>query len=625
MRLSPGTALLPIALIALYWKFTAFNALISPGGVGLPVANQAILAACVLLVAPILFAPAGWRLPLLLVVDAVLSSLALADTLYLRYFGELAPASALFHGSQGVQVAGSVRDLLRPSDAMILADLPLLVAALVLTRRWKPTPWPLGRVAAAGLGVAGLIGPSVVLTGVVGDFDRAHPDALEGAWNPTYVAASIGALPYHGIDAYHALAARAPADGPPHEVAAIADWLARKNLPEAANRDWAIASGKNLIMVQVEALQGFTVGLTIGGQPVTPNLNRLAGQSLYFSNIYGQTKHGNTSDSEFMANTSLYPATRGAAFVRFSGNAFESLPGALKERGYQTVAMHANSPGFWNRQAMYASLGFSRFESVRDYTPEDVVGLGLSDRAFFDQSLEKLTRLQAPFYSWLVTMSSHHPYHEAAALSPLDVGDLEGTRLGHYLKAIHYADAQLGRFRAGLEQRGLWDRSVVVVLGDHPGVQREDAEALVALTGNQVEGPFAWRSLQKIPVMIHLPKGARKGRIEVAGGHVDVLPTVSNLLGLPSPHAFGQDLLRAQPGFVVFNDGSFVSGDTFCDPREGQAYDVATGARRDPAPHLAKAPLAQRHLGYSGEILTFDLGDRLRALAPATGRRPSTI
>lgn len=625
MRLSPGTALLPIALFALYWKFTTFNALISPGGVGLPVANQAILAACVLLVAPILFAPARARLPLLIVVDAVLSSLVLADTLYLRYFGELAPASALFHGSQGVQVAGSVRDLLRPSDALLLADLPVLLAALVLTRRWKPTPWRLGRVAAAGLGTAGLIGPSIALSGIVGAFDKAHPDALEGAWNPTYVAASIGALPYHGIDAYHALAARAPADGPPHEVAAIAEWLARKNLPEAANRDWAIASGKNLIMVQVEALQGFTVGLTIGGQPVTPNLNRLMAQSLYFPNIYGQTKHGNTSDSEFMANTSLYPATRGAAFVRFSGNAFESLPGALKERGYQTVAMHANSPGFWNRQAMYASLGFSRFESVRDYTPEDVVGLGLSDRAFFDQSLEKLSRLPQPFYSWLVTMSSHHPYHEAAALSPLDVGDLEGTRLGHYLKSIHYADAQLGRFRAGLEQRGLWDRSVVVVLGDHPGVQRDDAEALVALTGHRVEGPFAWRSLQKIPVMIHLPKDARKGRIEMAGGHVDVLPTVSNLLGLPSPHAFGQDLLRAQPGFVVFNDGSFVAGDTFCDPREGKAYDVATGAPRDAASSLAKAPLAQRHLSYSGEILTFDLGDRLRALAPATGRRPRAI
>ena len=42
----------------------------------------------------------------------------------------------------------------------------------------------------------------------------------------------------------------------------------------------------------------------------------------------------------------------------------EGSPAALRDRGYATVAMHANTPGFWNRYAMYRTLGFDRFESA---------------------------------------------------------------------------------------------------------------------------------------------------------------------------------------------------------------------------------------------------------------------
>lgn len=624
MRLSLGTCLIPVVAIALYTKMAAFNGLISPGGVNLAEATAALTALAWLLALSAMAVPARHRLAALLLIDGLATFLVLADVLYLRYFGEVLPASALLHGAQSLEVKQSVWVLLKLEDLKLLMEWPLLMALLP----WRAKIWQVGKALPAWarhatVGLAALL-PIAQLAHIVADFDRRHPNALSGAWNPTYVAASIGAFPYHGIDAYHALIARAPADGAPEAVEAIAGWLAAKNSPQAANANWGLAAGANVIAVQVEALQGFTVGLTIGGRPVTPHLNRLAGESLYFTNVFGQTKDGNTSDSEFLANTSLYPAPRGAAFVRFSGNQFEALPGALEERGYTSVAMHANSPGFWNRSSMYGALGFSRFFSVKDYALTESVGLGLSDRAFFDQSLEKLGRLKAPFYAWMVTMSSHHPYDEAAALSDLPVGELEGTRLGHYLKSIHYADAQLGRFIEGLERQGLWQNSVVVVLGDHPGVQHDDREALFALTGQRPDSPLAWRKLQQIPLMIHLPQGRRHGRIETAGGHIDLLPTLSNLLGLPFPHVFGQDLLRANSGFVVFNDGSVLAGQQYYDARARQAYDFASERPIDESPLAPAIALGQRHLGYSGEILKFNLASRIKAIAardvPRNGR-----
>ncbi|MDF2902006.1 MAG: alkaline phosphatase [Phenylobacterium sp.] len=625
MRLALSTLAVPLVGFALYAKMAAFNGTISPGGYNLASATWA-MGALATLTALLAFAvPARHRLAGLLVLDALFTLVVLADTVYLRYFGEVLPASALLHGGQSLEVRQSIGVLFKPADLRLLQEWPFLLAMWPWrAHAWRlPVPIPalVPRLAAAAAGV----GSMIVLASVIGEFDRRHPNALSGAWNPTYIAASIGTFPYHGVDAYHTLAARVSTEGAPEAVEAMAEGLTQKNSSQATNGNWGVAAGANVIAIQVEALQTFTLHREIKGRAITPHLNRLAAESLYFPNVYGQTKDGNTSDAEFMANTSLYPAPRGAAFVRFSGNTFEALPTALQERGYTTAAMHANSPGFWNRQAMYRSLGFSRFYSVNDYAMTESVGLGLSDRAFFAQSLDKLATLPEPFYAWMVTMSSHHPYDEAAALSDLDVGELAGTRLGLYLQSIHYADAELGRFIADLKRRGLWQRSVVVVHGDHPGVQHDDREALFAFTGTSSERPLAWRKLQKVPLLIHTPGESRRGRIEVAGGQVDLLPTVSNLLGLPFPHAFGQDLLQSPASFVVFNDGSVLSGDTYFDAKRDQAYAFTSERPLDPAMVAPSVALARRHLNYSAEILTYNLVPPIKAIAsrgPQRNGRP---
>lgn len=567
----------------LYLKMAAFNALIAAGGYQPPEAQTMMVGLALGMALAVLLLPRTWRWAGLLAVDAFVSVVVLADTAYFRYFGEIMPMSALAYSHQALGVGASVGSLLRPEDVWLFVDLLVLLVLFP----WRNVVVPVLPAFDWRAPVAALGAIAAVLATTLKDFEDRHPQALAGAWNPRYICSVIGTLPYHMIDGYFTAAVRL--GGPPSDddIEMMAAWFEERTRSRTSRPP--VAAGMNLVILQVEALQGFVIDRTVGGQAITPHLNRLAKGNLYFPNLYAQTREGNTSDSEFMANTGLYPAPRGAAFVRFANNTYRALPHALKDQGYTAVAMHANAPGFWNRYLMYQRLGFDRFYNVQDYTLDETIGLGLSDRSFLAQSAEKLSGLPQPFYAWMVTMSSHHPFEVPAELAPLPLGEWENTQLGHYLRSIHYADAQIGAFMEDLERRKLADHTVVVVVGDHPAIPNEQREVLYRFLGETGTGEAAWRHLQKVPLIVSVP-GLAAERREVAGGQVDLLPTLAGLYGLDFPVAFGQDLLGAPEGFVTFRDGSYLSRGTL------QAADAGEDVAR-----------SRQHFALSARILQADL------------------
>lgn len=116
-----------------------------------------------------------------------------------------------------------------------------------------------------------------------------------------------------------------------------------------------IAKDKNLIIIQMESFQNFLLGLKLDGQEITPNLNKVMKDSLYFPNFYQMVGQGNTSDAEFVVNTSFYIPPRGAATMSYVDKVLPSLPRVLKENGYQTATFHTNVVEFWNRGELYDS------------------------------------------------------------------------------------------------------------------------------------------------------------------------------------------------------------------------------------------------------------------------------
>lgn len=334
---------------------------------------------------------------------------------------------------------------------------------------------------------------------------------------------------------------------------------------------YGIAEGRNLIMIQVEALQNFVIGAEYHGQVITPNLNALIGKdSLYFNNYYYQIGGGNTCDAEFAVNNSLFGPENQAGYVQYTYNDYNGLPWLLKQNGYSgAYAYHGYYGNFWNREEAYVNQGFDNFMSLEDYEQTDMFPMGISDRELFTQAMDSLKSYEEPFYSFFITVSSHHPYaiplkDRAISLLPED----EATLFGLYLQAVNYVDRVIGEFIEMLKEAGLYDNSVLVIYGDHYALTNTDYR-ISSQVSDMIGRSYTIFDVFNVPLIIHVPGMDRAETIETAGGHIDVMPTVLCLLGLENNKTvmFGQNLIEAESGLVCEQThvaiGSFISDDLF--------------------------------------------------------------
>lgn len=332
---------------------------------------------------------------------------------------------------------------------------------------------------------------------------------------------------------------------------------------------YGIGSGRNIITIQVEALQSFVIGFRYNGQEITPNLNALiAGESLYFSNYYYQVGGGNTSDVEFTVNNSLYAPENDAAYMKYENNDFFGLPLLLKEKSYSgAYAFHGYKGEFWNREKAYPKQGFDDYISEEDLNITEKFNMGISDKQFFSQSIEYLKGYKQPFYAFMITLSSHHPYiipkeYRELVLQPED----EGTLVGDYLQSIRYLDSALGIFLDDLKECGLYNNSVISIYGDHYAISSGDAPSYRVMS-RLLNHNYYEEDIFKVPFIIHVPGSGINETIETIGGHIDNLPTILHILGIENIKSimFGQNLISAETGIVYQQThmarGSFISDD----------------------------------------------------------------
>ena len=239
-------------------------------------------------------------------------------------------------------------------------------------------------------------------------------------------------------------------------------------------------------------MQTNTIGLKFNDKELTPTLNKLSQEGMYFSNFYSQVSVGTSSDTELTYNTSLMPTQSGTAFVSYFDREYISTPKFLKKQGYYVYSMHANNADFWNRRTMHKSLGYDKFYSKETYDvkKEDLVGLGLSDKSFFAQSVQKMVKINEKHPKWYglsIMLSNHTPFSAVDKYGdfPVDIKEektnedgtvetishpyMEGTKLGNYFKSVHYADEALGQFINDLDKAGLLENTILILYGDHDG------------------------------------------------------------------------------------------------------------------------------------------------------------
>ncbi|RRN74912.1 LTA synthase family protein [Peribacillus simplex] len=366
-----------------------------------------------------------------------------------------------------------------------------------------------------------------------------------------------GPIGHHVLDTYAYFTDSGRHGMSSKEKKAVSDYFGEKNRQDHAFS--GSLEGKNLIIIQVESLQAFPLFQKSAGQEVTPFMNELAKEGLYFPHVYPQTVFGNSSDGELIVNTGLFPLKQGATFFRFPYNDFPGLAKELKKSDYQSYAFHGDEEDFWNRQHAYPSLGFDDYLSIEDMQKDEMISMGLGDRSFFNQSYNFLKDKQNPYYAFFVTLTSHVPFSlpkEQITLKP-KVGK-EDSYLTKYFEAIHYTDSAIGDFVKKLKGDGKLKDSVIVIYGDHDGLFLKDKQEVEAYYENKISDEQWIEKYMPIPLIIY--QEDMEGRtINKVGGQVDILPTLYDLLNIKSSSYFGESMLNGEDGEALILKGDYGS------------------------------------------------------------------
>ena len=427
-------------------------------------------------------------------------------------------------------------------------------------------------------------------------------------WNREYIVMRYGIYTYQINDLVTSLSPKIHSMfGYDSNAKVFREYYEENKEEKKTNQYTDIFKGKNVIVIHAESFQQFTMNLSFNNKELTPNMNKLASEGIYFSNFYAQESVGTSSDSEFTFNTSLTPASSGTVAINYYDREYVTIPKLLKTQGYYTFSMHGNNGTFWNRNLLHESFGYDYFYNyTKDYKIDETIGLGLSDKSFFKQSVAKIKDVSKEhnnFYGTLIMLTNHTPFSYIGPFSDYSVDILEettdsktnevttntkhyleGTTMGNYLKSVHYADEAIGQFIEQLDEEGLLDNTVIVIYGDHDAKLKTseyeylynfDPETQTMLDVNDPDyhkvDAYEYELNRKVPFIIWTKDKKFNVEVKEVMGMYDVLPTLGNMLGFESEYALGHDMFSVDENIVVFPDGNWLTNKMYYNNQTGEA------------------------------------------------------
>ncbi|MDD4706431.1 MAG: LTA synthase family protein [Bacilli bacterium] len=421
---------------------------------------------------------------------------------------------------------------------------------------------------------------------------------LSKQWNREYIVDKFGILTYQLNDLFNTLKPTIVSMfGYDVALKQFNDYMALNPNVKSDNKYTDIYKDKNIVFIHMESISSFLVNLKINDNEITPNINKLTQEGMFFSNFYPQSGVGTSSDTEFTLNTSLMPALSGIAFVNYFNREYITIPSLLKEQGYYTFSMHANKATMWNRDKMHPSLGYIDFYSQTSFDIDEVIGLGLSDKSFFRQALtivEEIETKNEKYMGTIITLSNHTPftnnelfpqidlsYHkieeELEEDTSIETNYLEGTKLGDYFRNSHYADEALGEFINYIKNSPYFNDTVFVFYGDHDpkfslkeynnyyNYNPETGELYTSLDEEYYNYDYYTNELnRKTPLVIWTKNNPIVKQVDYYMGIIDVLPTIGNMLGIYNKYAIGHDIFEIKDdNIIAFPNGNFLTNKVY--------------------------------------------------------------
>ncbi|MFM9381898.1 LTA synthase family protein [Pseudomonas sp. UV AK001] len=287
----------------------------------------------------------------------------------------------------------------------------------------------------------------------------------------------------------------------------------------------------NIVLVTIESLSAKYLGSNGDGRNLTPNLDALRKQSLYFNNFYAT---GTRTDRGLEAITLAIPPTPGRSIVKRIGreSGFASLGQQLSAVGYDSVFVYGGRGYFDNMNAFFSGNGYRVVDqsSVDESEIHFKNAWGMADEDLYKQTLKLADAdyaKQQPFLLQLMTTSNHRPYTYPE--NRIDIKSGNG-RDG----AVKYTDYAIGQFLEQARQKPWFDNTIFIFVADHTAgsAGKED----LPITNYQ------------IPLFIYAPKLIEARENAQLASQIDLAPTLLGLLNLDYQSTFfGRNLLADNP------------------------------------------------------------------------------
>ncbi|MHC5354968.1 LTA synthase family protein [Myroides sp. LJL115] len=307
----------------------------------------------------------------------------------------------------------------------------------------------------------------------------------------------------------------------------------------------------NIIFVLMESVSSSFMQEEFEGRPITPTLNYLADNSIYFSNMFA---NGTRTVRGMEAVTLSIPPTPGHSIVkRVDNQNLYTISNVFKDKGYHNMFFYGGDGYFDNMNAFFGGNGFDIYDRGRGSILSDKIhtsrfniennevtfenAWGISDEDIYNkviQVADQQYKEDQPFFAFVMTTSNHKPYTYQDG--KIDIASGSGRH-----GAVKYADYAVGEFIKEVQTKPWFDNTVFVFISDHCA---SSAGRSAIDVGNH-----------HIPAFIYNSKALGNINVEKEVSQIDIFPTLFSLLNWEYVSGFyGKDIFDPE-----YTSRSFVA------------------------------------------------------------------
>ena len=415
---------------------------------------------------PWVLMPQRWR-SWWLILPALYAASLMANACVFRVFGDFIPVDYFFRtSSYQTEVLASARSILRPIDAVYPVGVITIIVLWFVRYRRTSQDFSLRTKIVATL-AALLFSFAGYCFQIYREVQKTHQPygecfifclKLKHCLNQDFTHSGyLISYAHHAIDWLQPVS-----DLTPEERAAAQQFHLQGQLPAELHQAFTANHGKDLIVVMVESLSSVELNTRVNGVELTPTLDSLMQDStvLSLTDIQSIVAIGYSSDGHLMTLTGLAPASASAlSYTPY----YTALPSIIRAGKFaSTHSFSGDSPFIWQAHRYLSAAGVDNIVGMLCDNPSQG-----KDELIFHEALQQLRTAPQPFFAMVITVTMHPPYlaekspTTAIANAPID------DNLKWFYQATRYTDQCIADFLSALKDSGLYNNSVIVIVGDH--------------------------------------------------------------------------------------------------------------------------------------------------------------